>query len=58
MNKLNIIIVLLFSCVMTQSQIVIDNVASYNTPVFLIDNVLLGDDDRMLELSGTVNIIY
>ena len=41
MKKL-FLLVSVFSFFNVQSQIVIDNTAPYNTPVFLIDNVLLG----------------
>ena len=36
------LLVSLLSFFNVQSQIVIDNKAPYNTPVFLIDNILLG----------------
>ena len=42
MNKLNIFIILLFSSLMTKSQIVIDNNPPYDNPTWLVDNILLG----------------
>jgi gliding motility-associated-like protein len=42
MSKLNILLVLLFSSLMTKSQIVIDNNAPYDNPTWLVDNILLG----------------
>ena len=40
-RKVNIFL-LMFFCLQLQSQIIIDNNAPYNTPVYLVDNVLLG----------------
>ena len=42
MNKLNILLVLLFSSLMAKSQIVIDNNPPYDNPTWLVDNILLG----------------
>ena len=42
MNKLNILLVLLFSSLVAKSQIVIDNNPPYDNPTWLVDNILLG----------------
>ena len=42
MNKLYIILVLLFSSLMAKSQIVIDKNPPYDNPPWLVDNILLG----------------
>jgi gliding motility-associated-like protein len=42
MNKLNILLVLLFSSLMVKSQIVIDNNPPYDNSTWLVDNILLG----------------
>jgi len=42
MNKLDLLLLLLFSSLMTKSQIVIDNNPPYDNPTWLVDNILLG----------------
>ena len=42
MNKLNILIVLFLSYFMAKSQIVIDNNPPYDSPTWLVDDILLG----------------
>jgi hypothetical protein len=60
------LLVSLLSFFNVQSQIVIDNKAPYNTPVFLIDNILLGggilgsigEDKQIFKKSGEIKVIY
>ena len=42
MNRLNILLILLFSFLNVQSQIVVDNTSPYDSPIWLVDNILLG----------------
>ena len=42
MNKLGVLLVLFLSCFLAKSQIVIDNTAPYNSPTWLVNNILLG----------------
>ena len=41
MKKIFLLITVLFSTI-SQSQIVVDNNAPYNSPAFLVDDILLG----------------
>ena len=42
MTKKILFLLVVLTTFKAQSQIIIDNTAPYNTPVYLIDNVLLG----------------
>ena len=60
------LLVSLLSFFNVQSQIVIDNTPPYNTPVFLIDNILLGgsilgsigEDKQIFKKLGEIKVIY
>ena len=60
------LLVSLLSFFNVQSQIVIYKKAPYNTPVFLIDNILLGggilgsigEDKQIFKKSGEIKVIY